>query len=218
MFPTDEIYTRLRHQMVVQQIQKRGIQDRHVLSAMNEVPRHVFVPESQRSSAYDDCPLPIGFQQTISQPYIVAYMTKNLALSGTDQVLEIGTGSGYQTAILSRLCKSVYTIEIIPRLAQRAKHIMASLGYENIHFLIADGSLGWPAQIQFDAILVTAGAPLAPAPLLQQIKSGGRMIIPVGDRFQQMLQVWQNIDGKAIKKDLLSVVFVPLKGKQGWRL
>ena len=218
MSPSEEFFAQQRKEMVKRQIEKRGIRDTNVLNVMNIVPRHAFVPESQQISAYDDCPLPIGHQQTISQPYIVAYMTEKLAISEVDFVLEIGTGSGYQTAILSRLCKQVYTIEYVPKLAVRAKFINAALGYINIHYLIADGSLGWPADIHFDAILVTAGAPLAPVPLLQQLNANGRMIIPVGERFQQTLQCWRNKDGKIEKENFLSVVFVPLKGQQGWQL
>ena len=216
MSPSEKFFAKQRKDMVKHQIERRGIRDRSVLDVMNGVPRHAFVPERQHSSAYDDCPLPIGHQQTISQPYIVAYMTHKLSLSRFDTVLEIGTGSGYQTAILSRLCNQVFTIEYVPQLAIRAKFSNDALEYNNIHYLIADGSLGWPAPAQFDAILVTAGAPLTPSPLLKQLKPGGRMIIPVGERFQQILQCWHNKDGDIVKEDLLSVIFVPLKGKRGW--
>ena len=216
MSPSADFFAQQRKEMVKRQIERRGIQDAAILNAMMTVPRHAFVPETQLGSAYDDCPLPIGYHQTISQPYIVAYMTNKLSLSDSDSVLEIGTGSGYQTAILSRLCKQVFTIEYIPQLAVRSQFINDSLGYTNIHYLIADGSSGWPAKVQFDAILVTAGAPGTPKPLLKQLKLGGRMIIPVGERFQQMLQCWRNEDGKMVKEDLLSVIFVPLKGERGW--
>lgn len=216
MPPSEEIFTQQRKEMVKHQIERRGIRDAAILNAMNHIPRHAFVPQSHQSAAYDDCPLPIIHNQTISQPYIVAYMTSKLALKKHESVLEIGTGSGYQTSILSLLCKQVFTIEYIPQLAYSAKNINDRLRYNNIHYLIADGSLGWPAPIYFDAILVTAGSPLPPTPLLKQLKSGGRMIIPVGERFQQMLQYWRNIDGDFVKEDLLSVIFVPLKGKRGW--
>ena len=218
MSPSEQFFAQQRKEMVKRQIERRGIRNTTVLEAMNSVPRHAFVPENQHISAYDDCPLPIGYNQTISQPYIVAYMTNKLSLSGKERVLEIGTGSGYQTAILSRLCKQVYTIEYVPQLAIRAKTINDALGYSNIHYLIADGSSGWPADIQFDSILVTAGAPLAPTPLLNQLAIDGKMIIPVGERYQQMLQYWQNRGGKREREDLLPVVFVPLKGKRGWRM
>jgi protein-L-isoaspartate(D-aspartate) O-methyltransferase len=216
MPPSEEIFAQQRKEMVKHQIERRGVRDTAILKAMNSVPRHAFVPQSHQSAAYDDCPLPIKHNQTISQPYIVAYMTSKLALSNFKTVLEIGTGSGYQTTILSLLCKQVFTIEYVPQLAFGAKQINDALAYSNIHYLIADGSLGWPASIQFDAILVTAGAPIAPMPLLKQLKPGGRMIIPVGERFQQMLQCWHNKDGEFVKEDFLSVIFVPLKGKRGW--
>ncbi|MBI9051708.1 MAG: protein-L-isoaspartate(D-aspartate) O-methyltransferase [Anaerolineaceae bacterium] len=214
---TDETFSQQRQNMVQQQIKARGIKDSRILSALTNVARHAYVPQSRQRLAYNDGPLPIGHQQTISQPYIVAYMTALLAPKAQDTILEIGTGSGYQTAILSLLCKHVFTIEFIPQLALKAKQINDASGYKNITYLSADGSMGWPAQIQFDAIMVTAAAPLTPQPLLQQLKPFGRMLIPVGERFQQLLQYWQHVGDEFVKHEYLSVMFVPLKGQQGWQ-
>ncbi len=185
---TDE-YKHLRLKMVEYQIQSRGVRDERVLEAMRKVPRHMFVPEYLRDQAYNDEPLPIGAGQTISQPYIVAYMTEQIQLQGTERVLEIGTGSGYQAAILAELVDSVFTIEIIPELSLQAQQVLKKMGYRNIEFKVGNGFYGWPEKADFDAIIVTAAPQEIPEPLLEQLKEGGRMIIPVGDFFQELYLV-----------------------------
>ncbi len=209
----------LQRKRLVDGIRLRGIRDERVLSALLKVPRHLFVPEELRDRAYVDAPLPIGEGQTISQPYIVALMTEALELDENSRVLEIGTGSGYQAAILAEIAKEVYTVERIPALLERAKRILEALGYDNIYFKLGDGTLGWEEHAPYDAIIVTAGAPEVPEPLVEQLKVGGRMVIPVGDEFSQRLLRVTKLDssGKVKIEDLGGCVFVKLKGKHGWR-
>lgn len=204
-----------RKQMVVHQLRARGISDRRVLEAFEFVPRHLFVPEEVRVWAYDDCAHRIGFGQTISQPYIVAYMTQALELTGTERVLEVGTGSGYQAAILSRLVPELHTIELIPALAERAAHTLTDLGITNVLIHIADGSQGWAESAPYDAIIVTAAAPRVPKSLLHQLADHGRMILPVGESGFQELELWQREGESFSHKTLLAVAFVPLRGKEG---
>lgn len=206
-----------RKKMVDLQIASRGIKDPRVLEAMLRVPRHLFVPEHLKSQAYEDHPLPIEEKQTISQPYIVALMTEALRLRGTEKVLEIGTGSGYQTAILAELAKEVYTIERLPLLAEKAKKRLDALGYRNIFYRVGDGTLGWPEEAPFDGILVSAAAPSIPQPLIDQLAMGGRLIIPVGDRLTQDLVLVERVPEGIRKSFLGGVRFVDLVGKWGWK-
>jgi protein-L-isoaspartate(D-aspartate) O-methyltransferase len=203
--------------MVETQIRRRGILDPRVLAAMAKVPRHRFVPGHLWEQAYSDYPLPIGEEQTISQPYIVALMTEALELAGPEKVLELGTGSGYQAAILGELAAQVFTIERIPSLARAAQQVLTSLGYANVHVVVADGTLGWPAEAPFDAILVTAGSPQVPPPLVDQLAMGGRLVIPVGDRYTQTLtRVRRTPEG--LKHEYLGGCrFVKLIGRHGWQ-
>ena len=206
-----------RREMVEKQIRRRGIADPRVLAAMERVPRHEFVPETQRANAYDDSPLPIGEGQTISQPYIVAAMTAALGLTGTERALEVGTGSGYQAAILSLLAAEVYTIERSAPLASSASERLARLGYLNVHVHCGDGTLGLPEFAPFDAILVGASAPAIPAPLAAQLAEGGRMIIPIGDAENQELQLAERAGDAYRTRWLDPCRFVPLVGRHGWR-
>ncbi len=184
---------------------------------MAKVPRHLFVPEALWHQAYSDRPLPIGYGQTISQPYIVALMTEALELRGDERVLEVGTGSGYQAAILAELAKQVYSVERMPELAKRARRILDRLGYGNVLIRVGDGSKGWPERAPFDAIIVTAGAPKVPKALLQQLKIGGRMVIPVGDeQSQELLKIVRLKDGFQ-QEELGGCRFVKLIGEEGWR-
>lgn len=207
----------LRERMVAGQIRARGVTDSAVLAAMGKVPRHLFVGEDFRREAYEDHPLPIGEGQTISQPFIVAEMTQALNLGKRDRVLEIGTGSGYQTAVLAEIAHKVYTIERVEPLHAAAKELLSDLGYLNISFLCGDGTLGWPEEAPFDAILVTAGAPSIPTALKAQLARGGRMVIPVGDEGLQNLMLLVNEDDGFREYDLGGCRFVPLVGRQGWR-
>lgn len=203
-------FEQMRHKMVEYQIKARGIQDTRVLEVLGKIPRHLFVPENLKDQAYNDEPLPIGSGQTISQPYIVAYMTEQLQLEGAEKVLEIGTGSGYQAAVLAELVQRVYSIEIIPELSYQAQKVLDILGYTNIEFKIGNGYFGWPDEAPFDAIIVTAAPEKIPQTLIDQLKIGGRMIIPVGDFFQNLYLVEKKEDG--IKKEnKLPVRFVPLQ-------
>ena len=206
---------------LVESIKRRGIKDERVLQALLKVPRHLFVPEDLVHNAYVDAPLPIGMGQTISQPYIVALMTEALELDENSRVLEIGTGSGYQAAILAEIAKEVYTVERIPQLLERAQRVLKSLGYNNIHFKLGDGTEGWEEFAPYDAIIVTAGAPDIPEPLVKQLKEGGRLVIPVGDELtQRLLRIRKvKVNGKEKLKieDLGGCVFVKLKGKYGWK-
>ena len=210
-----ENFGALREQMVRSQIMARGVKDPKVLEAMRAVPRHRFVPENYRTYAYQDQPLPIGRGQTISQPYIVAYMTEALGLGGHERVLEIGTGSGYQAAILAEIVKEVYTIEIIDVLGTRAREILQDMGYKNIHVMIGDGYKGWPEKAPFDAVIVTCAPEDIPAPLVEQLKEGGRMIIPVGPQGSiQKLVLGIKKEGKLKRENVMPVRFVPMvKGK-----
>lgn len=212
-----DIYRVAREKMVETQIKARGIKDERVLKAMLKVPRHLFVPSSLRDQAYGDFPLPIGEGQTISQPYIVALMTEALELKGKERVLEIGTGSGYQTAILAELSTWVYTIERYSTLQEKAKALLFELGYKNISFKVGDGTLGWPEASPFDAIIVTAGAPQIPPPLIEQLAEGGRIVIPVGDEFSQMLIKGIKKGGNLHTKTLEPVRFVKLIGEYGFK-
>ena len=205
-----------RQNMVKHQLVRRGIHNQSVLQAFREIPRHIFVPSEYINQAYEDHPLPIGYGQTISQPYIVAYMTEQLALSGGETILEIGTGSGYQAAILSKLAKQIHTVEKIPQLAKKAKKTLSSLGIDNVSVHTSDGSLGWKQAAPYQVILVTASAPSAPQALLDQLALGGLMVIPVGSRWNQVLELWRHTPQGYQKENLLPVVFVPLKGQQGW--
>ncbi|MEN3013219.1 MAG: protein-L-isoaspartate(D-aspartate) O-methyltransferase [Endomicrobiia bacterium] len=204
----DEFYQK-RLQMVEYQLKARDIVDKKVLDAMMKVERHKFVPKEYQSFAYIDEPLPIGYNQTISQPYIVALMTQLLELKGTEKVLEIGTGSGYQAAILAEIVKEVYTIEIIPQLANRAEKLLKELGYTNIFIKVGDGYLGWPEHAPFDGIIVTCAPDHIPQPLIDQLKDGGKMVIPVGDIYQELVVVEKQKD-KIIKRNVIPVRFVPM--------
>ena len=207
---------RARLKMVDEQLAARGIKDRRVLSAMGRVPRHLFVEEALRDSAYGDHALPIGEQQTISQPYMVALMSETLALKGTERVLEIGTGSGYQTAVLAELAAQVYSVERIDSLAVKARRLLTTLGYRNVQIKVFDGTYGWKEEAPFDAILVTAGSPEIPMPLTEQLKEGGRMVIPVGERTTQVLKKVTKTPAGIEVTALTGCVFVPLIGGHGW--
>jgi protein-L-isoaspartate(D-aspartate) O-methyltransferase len=199
--------------MVTKQIENRGIHDARVLAAMRQVPRHEFVPEEFRDSAYEDRPLGIGHGQTISQPYIVAFMTEQLAPKQKDRILEIGTGSGYQAAILSKLVADVFSIEIVPELAESAAATLKRLGFTNVRTKAGDGYQGWAEHAPFDAIIVTCAPDHVPNPLVTQLKDGGRLIIPVGDPGDQALYLLEKRDGKIERKAILPVRFVPMTGK-----
>jgi protein-L-isoaspartate(D-aspartate) O-methyltransferase len=201
-----------RERMIERQIVARGIKDLRVLAALRDTPRHEFVPKEVREQAYQDRPLSIGFQQTISQPYIVALMSEALELSGDEVVLEIGTGSGYQAAVLGRLAKEVYSIEIVPELGERAKRDLARLGLSNVHVRVGDGYQGWPKHAPFDAIIVTAAPPKVPQPLIDQLAIGGRMVLPVGRWSQELLLLRRTAKGIEREK-LIDVRFVPMTGE-----
>jgi protein-L-isoaspartate(D-aspartate) O-methyltransferase len=209
--PEDE-----RREMVRGQIARRGLRDPRLLAAFEAVPRHLFVPADYRHLAYADGPLPIGYGQTISQPYIVALMTSLLELRGGERVLEVGTGSGYQAAILGHLAAEVHSVERVPELGGGAETLLQELKITNVHCHIGDGSLGWPEAAPYDGILVAAAAPDVPQPLLDQLKDGGRLVIPVGDSGYQMLQVWTKRGGHSDCREVTAVAFVPLRGKHGW--
>ena len=209
-------YTAERRVMIRTQLQRRGITDRRVLQAMRAVPRHVFVPPEWRHEAYSDRPLPIADDQTISQPYMVAIMTQSLVLQGHEHVLEVGTGSGYQAAVLSRLAAQVYTIEYFPALAERARVILQHLGYANVQVRTGDGGLGLPAYAPYHGILVAAAAPHVPQPLLTQLAEGGRLVIPVGSvTSQELLIITRHGDDYAQERSV-PCRFVPLLGQEGW--
>jgi protein-L-isoaspartate(D-aspartate) O-methyltransferase len=209
-------FSEARAQMVEAQIHQRGITDPAVLVAFREVPRHRFVPEEEWEEAYADHPISIGFGQTISQPYIVALMTEAARVKKGDHVLEIGTGSGYQAAILSRLGKTVDTVERIPALSAQAQRTLNDLGFENAKVHIADGTAGYVEASPYDVILVAAGAPSVPPPLQEQLKAGGRLVIPVGSSWHQELQLWTKTGDDFEMETILPVVFVPLLGRWGW--
>lgn len=210
-------FKELREHMVRTQLIPRGIRDERVLDAMRRVPRHLFVDESMQFRAYDDMALSIGESQTISQPYMVAVMTELLELKGSEKVLEVGTGSGYQAAILAELAKEVYTIDRIEELSRHAEARFHSLGYENIHVMAGDGTLGWPEEAPFNSIVVTAGTPKVPDPLTDQLSEGGILVAPVGDRFSQQLIKIRKTKGEIKQEYHTPCVFVPLIGKYGWQ-
>ncbi len=210
-------YERQRRRMVEYQIRRRGIRNPRVLAAMEKVPRHRFVAVDSRDHAYEDGPLSIGRGQTISQPYMVALMTESIAPEPDDRVLEVGTGSGYQTAILAELAREVYSIEKIPELAERAEGLLSRLGYGNVAIRVGDGSEGWIQEAPFDAIVVTAGAPEIPAPLVEQLGVGGRLVIPVGSAYHQRLNIVRKEREGIRKEEGTGCVFVPLIGTFGWK-
>jgi protein-L-isoaspartate(D-aspartate) O-methyltransferase len=209
-------YTRERERMVDEHLVARGVTDPRVLAAMRRVPRHRFVQEALRDRAYGDHPLPIGEEQTISQPFIVGLMTSLLELSGREKVLEVGTGSGYQTAVLAELARRVCSIERLPRLAERARAALEALGYDNVWVRVGNGALGWPDEAPFDRIIVTAGGPSIPPPLVQQLADGGRMVLPVGRGDNQVLTVVDNVGGEIRQREHGECKFVRLVGKYAW--
>ncbi|MFQ3619652.1 MAG: protein-L-isoaspartate(D-aspartate) O-methyltransferase [Spirochaetales bacterium] len=213
----DREFLLARERMIQTQILSRGVKDPKVIEAMRRVPRHRFVPTTLQRRAYEDNPLPIGYGQTISQPYIVAYMTELLALKGSEKVLEVGTGSGYQAAILAEITPLVFTIEIIPELAEHARITLQENGYSFVKTRTGDGYYGWEEESPFDAIIVTAAAGHIPPPLLSQLKPGGRIIIPIGGIYdvQMLTLVEKNVEGSFRTYQLLPVRFVPLTGKRG---
>ena len=213
----EDHYHKPRENMVKHQIAARGVKDPRVLGAMARVPRHLFVPDSIADRAYDDSPLPIGEGQTISQPYMVAWMTELLGIGDSDRVLEIGTGSGYQAAILCELAAEVISIEKYPDLAREAQDRLRSLGYRNITIHVGDGTLGWPQKAPYNGIIVTAGAPSVPQPLLEQLADGGKLVIPVGPSGMQMLNVIRRKGNDYQAREEGTCVFVPLVGKFGWK-
>ena len=209
-------YEKERREMIRVQLRGKGISDERVLKVMEEVPRHKFVLKEYESMAYQDTPLSIGEGQTISQPFMVAIMAQSLNLQGDEKVLEVGAGSGYQAAVLSKLAAQVYTIERLPSLALRAKKILEELGYNNLKVLIANGTVGYPEQAPFQAILVSAGAPRIPPQLIEQLDEGGRLVIPIGDRFNQVLTEVIISKGRPIQREIVGCIFVPLIGEEGW--
>jgi protein-L-isoaspartate(D-aspartate) O-methyltransferase len=211
-------YSKLRERMVKRQIAGRGVRSEPVLAAMRKVPRERFLPRGQGVFAYDDSPLPIGDGQTISQPYIVAYMAECLALEGGEKVLEIGTGSGYAAAVLAEIAAEVYTIERIEGLATMARTVLEGLGYTNVHVRCGDGTLGWPEAAPYDGIVVSAGGPDVPDTLKHQLKTGGRLVIPIGrsKAYQELIRVTRVAEDDFQTEDLLPVRFVPLVGEEGW--
>lgn len=210
-------YAILKKRMVDEQLIPRNIKDQRVLEAFRKIERHKFIPEDLRTSAYADYPVPIGESQTISQPYIVALMTECLSLSGEEKVLEIGTGSGYQTAILAELAKEVYSIERFESLAKKAQNLLVELGYTNIKIKVGDGTLGWQEQAPFDRIIISAASPTIPFPLTEQLKENGKLILPLGESFSQMLTLVEKKMGKIESIAVCGCVFVPLVGKYGWK-
>ena len=213
----EDKYAATRSRMVDTQIAIRGVKDPRVLAALRQVPRHRFIPSHLWDQAYNDYPLPIGEDQTISQPYIVALMTELLELKPTDKVLEIGTGSGYQAAILAELAAQVYTMDRVASLLAQAEKILAALGYRNIHTRVGDGTLGWPEEAPFEAIIVTAGAPQVPRPLTEQLALGGRLVIPVGDQWSQTLTCVRETKEGLKYEYHGDCRFVRLIGKHGWQ-
>ena len=213
---TRDAYETSRARMVEEQLAHRGITDERVLAAMRRIPRHLFVEEPLRDRAHGDHPLPIGEEQTISQPYIVGLMSQLLELRGQEKVLEVGTGSGYQTAVLAELARRVCSIERLPRLAERARTLIEQLGYDNVWVRVGSGTLGWPDEAPFDRILVTAGGPSIPPPLFQQLGEGGRMVVPVGDVANQTLTVVEKVRGEMKTRPCGDCKFVKLVGKYAW--
>jgi protein-L-isoaspartate(D-aspartate) O-methyltransferase len=205
----------LRKQMVEGQLAGRGINDSRVLDAFYKIPRHRFMPEERLHDSYSDFPVPIGKNQTISQPYIVALMTERLDLTGKEKVLEIGTGSGYQTAILAELAKEIYSIERFPELEENAAKLLKDLGYKNIHLKVGDGTLGWKEEAPFDRIIITAYSPEIPEPLIEQLAESGKIILPLGGSFSQMLTLIEKKNGSLYYRDICPCIFVPLVGAYG---
>lgn len=216
MMPADE-FRLARQRMLEEQIAGRGIHEPRLLAAMGKVLRHAFVRPTDLAWAYSDAPLPIGHGQTISQPFIVALMTELLVVTSENRVLEIGTGSGYQAAIFGELAAEVQTLERVPELAGRAAKVLAALGYSHVHVNTGDGSLGWPQAAPYDRILVAAAAPAAPQPLLDQLAEGGLLIVPVGNRSVQRLEVWKRVGHEFSCEKSTEVCFVPLRGEFGWK-
>lgn len=214
---SDDLFAQLRQRMVDSQLRARGIRDERVLQAMEIVPRHLFVPEDRRRDAYLDRPLPIGAGQTISQPYMVATMLEALACEPDMKALEIGCGSGYQAALLGELCREVWAVEIVEELAQRARQVLAELGYDNVHVVVGDGTQGLPQHAPYDRIIVAAGAPAVPQPLLSQLADGGRLVIPVGSRMSQRLIIVDRDGDEFVQCEGIPCVFVPLVGRHGWK-
>jgi protein-L-isoaspartate(D-aspartate) O-methyltransferase len=212
----DNVFARERERMVQEQLAARGISDDRVLDAINRVPRHRFVDEGLQHRAYGDHPLPIGEEQTISQPYIVGLMTSLLELTGREKVLEVGTGSGYQTAVLAELSRRVCSIERLPRLADRARRLVESMGYTNVWIRVGNGALGWSDEAPFDRILVAAAGPSVPPPLIDQLGDGGRLVAPVGDAESQTLTLVERRGGEVTTRSLGECRFVPLVGKYAW--
>ena len=209
-------FERERERMIDEQLARRGITDERVIAAMRRVSRHLFVEEALRDRAYGDHPLPIGEHQTISQPYIVALMSQLLSLTGGEKVLEVGTGSGYQTAVLAALARRVCSIERLPALAARARSIIEGLGISNVWIRVGNGTLGWPDEAPFDRILVAAGGPAVPPPLVQQLAEGGRMVLPIGDATSQVLTLVENVGGTTRTSQYGECSFVKLVGKYAW--
>lgn len=205
-----------RKQMVEYQIRRRGVPDQRLLAAMGKIPRHRFVPDGESYAAYEDMPIPIGSGQTISQPYMVALMTDLLKLTGEERVLEIGTGSGYQAAILAELAREVYTVERFGSLAERARLTLADLGYSNVTVVVGDGTLGYPDRAPYDRIIVTAAAPQIAQPWIDQLRDGGRLVLPLGQRWSQVLTAVTKEGGSVHTEDHGGCVFVPLVGEHGW--
>jgi protein-L-isoaspartate(D-aspartate) O-methyltransferase len=214
---TEDQFWNARQAMVSNQIERRNIHDPRLLEVLRRVPRHRFVPPSLHDRAYEDGPLPIGLGQTISQPYMVAAMTGLLRLQGTENVLEIGTGSGYQAAVLSEMARTIHTIEFHPYLAQNAQVVLENLGYRNVFVHTGDGTLGWPSAAPYQAILVTAAAPDMPAPLVDQLDDGGCLVIPIGGQQGQDLVRWRKANGRIVRESFFPVAFVPLRGRFGWQ-
>jgi protein-L-isoaspartate(D-aspartate) O-methyltransferase len=212
----DQEFESQRESMVQEQIARRGIRDTRLLEAMRTIPRHRFLPEGKRRWAYSDGAQRIGLGQTISQPYIVALMTDALKLKGDENILEVGTGSGYQAAVLSKLALEIHSIERHPKLAEDAGDILDELGFNNVHIHVGDGTLGLPEHAPYQGIMVTAAAPRVPKPLLSQLDEGGRLVLPVGHRYTQVLQVWQRQGTKYNHETITAVAFVPLIGTEGW--
>jgi protein-L-isoaspartate(D-aspartate) O-methyltransferase len=210
-------YANLRNRMVSEQIVSRGIHDERLLDALRSVPRHLFVPEEYAHIAYTDGPLPIGHGQTISQPYIVALMTELLELEGEESVLEVGTGSGYQAALLANLARQVHSIERHEELAEKAEKVLMSLGLTNVVVHVGDGSLGLPKYAPFQAIMITAAAPRVPQPLFDQLVDGGRLVLPEGGAGGQMLDRWRKHGNEFDQEHITPVAFVPLRGQHGWK-
>ncbi len=214
--PGVDPYEALRRRMVDEQLAGQGIRDARVLDALREVPRHLFVPESQIAQAYENHPVGIGEGQTISQPYMVACMSQALALQGGEKTLEIGSGSGYQTAVLKALGADVYTVERVPELSDRARRNVERAGYSGVHYKVGDGSRGWPEAAPFDRVIVTAGAPSLPLSLVEQLRDGGSMVIPVGGEEEQELLLVRRGQGRVTRERICTCVFVKLWGEEGW--